>query len=366
MIPFCAPNITSDDVEAVADCVRSGWIGPGEANAKFAAEIKIFTGAHYVVLTNSGTTALQVVVHALDLPLDATVLVPAYGPTATANAFRLMGMNVRHVDIDQRTGCMRPDAVDASIDDRVTAVCFVNFSGYTGDGLLAIMEICRARGVLLIEDAACALGHRLDVHADRRHAGLIGRAGVFSFSPHKLVTTGQGGAVLLQRDADWHRASDFVDQGDAFRTGAMGAAGGNMRMSDINAALGLSQMNNINGRIAKKRLLHSLLDADVPVFKTPSGPPLHNIVWIRDAKPTVYDEQSGLVARLRSHGIEACRQYPLHPLVKGNDACPGANWWDQHAVYLPFGGSLTAEDVERISETLLLPEVARGRMEVPE
>ncbi len=281
--------------------------------------------------------------HALDLPHDATVLVPAYGPTATANAFRLMGMNVRHVDIDQRTGCMRPDAVNASIDDRVVAVCYVNFSGYTGDGLLAVMEICRAHGVLLIEDAACALGHRLDVHADRRHAGLVGRAGVFSFSPHKLVTTGQGGAAIFQREEDYKRACDYVDQGDANRTGEMGVVGGNMRMSDINAALGLSQMNNIERRIANKRKVHEAFKKWCPAFTTPSGPPLHNIVFTWNPEE--------MVTYFRSNDIEARRQYPLPPAVENvRDHYPNAHWWADHAVYLPFGTSLTPKDADLIAE----------------
>ena len=346
MIPFCAPDITRADARAVAKQVASGWVGPGETGLQFTEEIVKFIDLNYVVMTTSGTTALQVAAHAIGLARGGTVLVPAYGPTATANAFRLYGMNIRYVDIDRLMGCMCPDALRAIIDPNIAAVCFVNFSGYCDHGVREIDNVCKAAGVPLIEDAACALGHKYLDH----HAGTFGRAGILSFSPHKLVTTGQGGAVVLSRYDDYERACDFIDQGDADRTGVMTNIGGNMRMSDINAALGLSQMKDIERRLANKRRVHQRLSAELPLFKTPSGTPLHNIIFARAFENT----PSEMCRILAEFGIDARLQYKLAPEVRGAPGqYPGANWWDQHAVYLPFGTALNEADAERIADAVL-------------
>ena len=147
----------------------------------------------------------------------------------------------------------------------------------------------------------------------------------------------------LVKNNDFDRARHYIDQGDADRTGALIAAGGNMRMSDINAALGLSQMKDIERRIANKQKVHAAFKKWCPVFETPSGPPLHNIVFTYNP--------DGMIKMLEHGGIEARRQYPLAPDVRGApQQFPNAHWWEEHAVYLPFGTSLRPKQAGEIAK----------------
>src|SRR6185503_599593 len=126
----------------------------------FANELAAFSGSEHCLLTVSGTAALTVAAVAIGLQAGDEILVPAYGVISTINGFASFGLRPRLVDIDRRTGCMSVAKLVEAISSQTKAVCFVNFSGYTGSNLLDAAAECGRRGIPLIEDAACAFGHR--------------------------------------------------------------------------------------------------------------------------------------------------------------------------------------------------------------
>ena len=167
-ISLAEPWIGPDCAEAVGKQVASGYLGPGEATATFARRLATLTGTTRCTPTTSGTIALTVAAKALDLKPGDEIIVPAYGVISTINAFASFGYVPRLVDIDPATACIDTAALAARLTTRTKAVCFVNFSGHTGAPLVEVAAFCRAEGLPLIEDAACALGHRYDGQIGRR------------------------------------------------------------------------------------------------------------------------------------------------------------------------------------------------------
>ena len=345
-IPLVEPWFPPDYAEAVRDQVLSGFIGPGPATQSFAAALAGFAGAAGCVITASGTVALSVAAKALGLQAGDEILVPAYGVIATINGFASIGLHPRLVDIDPETGCMFPQCLDDALSTRTRAVCYVNFSGHTGSGLAEIAGTCAARGIPLIEDAACALGHR---HAGRA-AGTFGAIGVYSFSVPKVITTGQGGALLSNDRVLLDRAAAFIDHGDLEwrKTNLNRDVGTNLRFTDIQASLGLCQIRDLETRLSRRRASFAVLRKALGqyLYQVPGEEaPLHNIVFA--------EQPDALVAALRQQSIHAVRQYRTlsqHPAYASlSGSYPGADHWTDHAVYLPFGMSLTPEDAERIA-----------------
>jgi perosamine synthetase len=335
--------------DAVRDQVQSGFLGPGRTSQAFTQELAAFSRAAHCLLTVSGTAALTVAAAALELKAGDEILVPAFGVISTINAFASVGLSPRLVDIDRRTGCMSVEKLREAISPRTKAVCFVNFSGYTGDNLVQAAAECERHGIPLIEDAACALGHR----HNGRAAGTFGTVAIYSFSVPKIVTTGQGGAVLTGDRAIFERAAAFIDQGDLEwrKTNLNRGIGTNLRFTDIQASFGLCQVRDLGVRLARRRAAFEALRSGLEpwLYCVPGAEaPLHNIVF------TPQPDQ--LIDSLKTNGIQAIRQYrtisqhPAYAHLAGH--FPESDYWTSHAVYLPFGMNLTGEDAARIARAV--------------
>jgi perosamine synthetase len=346
-IPLVSPWLPDECAGAVHDQVRSGFIGPGRTTADFCATLAAFVGAERALATVSGTVALTVAARALDLQPQDEILLPAYGVISTINAFAVAGLRPRLVDIDRMTGCVSVQGLAEACTPATRAVCFVDFSGHTGQ-VAEAAAWCAERGLPLIEDAAGALGHRIG----NRSAGTAGDVGIYSFSVPKVVTTGQGGALIAKRNDVFERAAAYIDHGDLEwrRTNLNRSIGTNLRFTDIQAAVGLVQLRQFDARLARRRALHDAMRSVLGdlLYRVPGGEaPLHNIVF--SAKP------DDLVRRLNDADIGAVRQYRTiaqHPAYRAlaDRAFPNADYWTDSAVYLPFGMAMTTDDARRVAE----------------
>jgi perosamine synthetase len=349
-IPLVEPWFPPAYADAVRDQVLSGFIGPGRVNEQFAAALARFVGAEKAVTTVSGTVALTAAAKALGLEPGDEILVPAYGVISTINGLASAGLRPRLVDIDAITGCLSPDAVAEATTPRTRAVCFVNFSGFTGDNLNGIASLCADRRLPLIEDAACALGHS----HDGRAAGTFGDVGTFSFSVPKVLTTGQGGALIARDPAVLDRAAAYMDHGDLEwrKTNVNREIGTNLRFTDLQASLGLCQIRDIEARLERRRRSHAALRARLGphLYAVPgTEAPLHNIVFT--------SMPDALVSALKARGVTAIRQYRTlsqHPAYRelADRRFPSADWWTDRAVYLPFGMALTPDDAARVADAI--------------
>lgn len=349
-IPLAEPWIDADCAQAVGKQVASGFLGPGEATATFASQLATLTGTQHCVPTVSGTVALSVAAKALDLKPGDEIIVPAYGVISVINAFASFGYGPRLVDIDPATACIDPDALAERLTGRTKAVCFVNFSGHTGAPLAEVAAFCRSKGLPLIEDAACAFGHRYN----GKPAGSFGTIGCLSFSVPKVVTTGQGGAIVTDDTAIADRARAFTDHGDLEWRGTNlnRGIGTNLRFNDVLSSLGLAQLDTLAERLGRKRRSYLALreELDGYLYAVPGDEaPLHYIVFS--------DDPPALVGRLRAQEIAATVQYRFlaeHPpyVALGDGDFLGARSWGRSAVYLPFGLAMSEVDARRVGRAV--------------
>lgn len=350
VIPLIEPWIPPSYAEYVQHQILSGFIGPGPRTQEFSKELGAYVGAPHCLLTVSGTIALSVAARAIGLKAGDEILVPAYGVISTINAFASIGLEPRLVEIERSSGCMSPDRLIETITEKTRAVCFVNFSGYTGANLAAVKQICSERGLPLIEDAACALGHNYQ----GTYAGMFGTVGIYSFSVPKILSTGQGGALVTQNSSFFKKAAEFIDHGDLEwrKTNVNRDIGSNLRFNDILSALGLCQLKDIEERLERRRTTFQILKQELEdhLYCVPEKEaPLHNIVF------TKHPEQ--LMEVLRNRGITTARPYrtlsshpAYHKLAQSEYA--NADFWTHHAVYLPFGMALAPEDARYIAEVV--------------
>lgn len=350
-LPLAEPWLDEDCAEAVKAQVLSSFVGPGAACREFSESIQAFIGARHCVLTTSGTIALSVAAKSLGLKTGDEILLPAYGVISTIDAFTSIGLKPRLVDVEKSTGCMDPAHLEKRITPMSKGICFVDFSGYTGETALRTREIALKHGIPLIEDAACAFGHKYA----GRYAGTFGLVGTLSFSVPKVLTTGQGGAVITDSTTIATSAREYIDHGDLSwrETNLNRNIGTNLRFNDVLAALGLSQLRSIEERLERKRLVYSTLRDMLRgrLYASPDAQaPLHNIVFTK--------EPDRLVSTLRAAGVGAVRQYRSlyqHPPYAqlGDDHFAGAEFWTNHAVYLPFGLALSGEDARRLGSAVM-------------
>ena len=349
-IPLVQTSFPAEYADCVRNQVLSGFIGPGQATSTFAAKLAEYAGLSYCVLTVSGTIALSVAAKAVGLEPGDEILVPAYGVISTVNAFASIGLKPRLVDIEKDSGAISLRQVERMCSSRTRAVCYVNFSGYTGQDLPELRDYCSQNDIPLIEDAACALGQMYN----GTKAGAFGHVGTYSFSVPKILTTGQGGALVTADESIYKKAAAFIDHGDLEwrRTNLNREIGTNLRFTDIQSALGLAQLRDMEERLQLKRSAFKVLKDALGerLFDVPGGAaPLHNIVFS--------EHPDELVTALKAHGISAARPYRLlsqHPAYQELPAASMDNsqFWTDHAVYLPFGLALTPQDTERIAASI--------------
>lgn len=258
MIQLAAPSISEDDIAAVERVLRSGQLVQGPEVVAFEAELADIVGTRHVVAVNSGTSALIATLRALGVGPGSVVPVASYSWIATANVVSLLGATPLFVDIEIDSHAMDPDQLDLALHrlsdrgeiDQVPCIVPVHPFGYVAD-MYRIDAIANRYDIPVVEDAACALGARLD----GRPAGSFGVAACFSFHPRKIITTGEGGAVATNDDdlADHIRA--FRNHGQVIRetTRVFGMAGDNLRMTDFQAAVGRSQLHRLDELLEARR-----------------------------------------------------------------------------------------------------------------
>jgi dTDP-4-amino-4,6-dideoxygalactose transaminase len=242
-IPLSRPLLGEEEVEAAARVLRSGWVMQGPEVLAFERELAEWVGAPHACALSSGTAALQLMLLGCGLSTGDEVITVSHSFVATANAIRLCGASPRFVDIEADTLNVDVRRVEAAIGPRTRAILCVHQLGMPCD-LAALAEIAARRGLILLEDAACALGSELDgVKIGRPHS----RAACFSFHPRKLITTGEGGMVT-SGDAELDaRIRRLRQHGDGVEVGF------NYRMTDVQAAIGRVQLRRLPSLLEERR-----------------------------------------------------------------------------------------------------------------
>ncbi len=314
-IPFARPYLTGDEGAAVADVIASGWVSQGPKVQAFESALAERVGAADAVVTTSCTTALHLALHAAGVGPGDEVIVPSLSFIATANAVRHCGARPVFADIDPRTYNLDPYAAERAITTRTTAIMPVHQVGLPAD-MDAFVEIARRHHLALVEDAACAIGARYR----GRPVGSIGPMACFSLHPRKVITTGEGGFIAVQdiRLAERLRrlrqhgmsVSDLArHRNDQVVIEAYPEPGFNYRMTDMQAALGLCQLEVLDEVLERRRALaerYTAALARMPGLEPPYEPPYAQRAWqsycVRVAPGSLVD-RTELMERLLADGI---------------------------------------------------------------
>ncbi|QFG22943.1 DegT/DnrJ/EryC1/StrS aminotransferase family protein [Actinomadura sp. WMMB 499] len=370
MINAFQPMLGDDELAAVAEVFRSNWIGKGPRvrafEDAFAAHLGV--GPDQVMTLNSCTEATFLAMELAGLGAGDDVVLPAVSFVGAANAVAAHGARPVFCDVDPRT--LNPSAsdVEAALTPATRAVLVLHYAGYPGD-IAAIAELCRARGLLLIEDAACAVASRVA----ERACGTFGDLGVWSFDHGKIAVTVDGG-MLYARDPELlrrgrKRAYFGLEQFSGFDHAKVtdtrwwefevGSFSRRSIMNDVTAAIGCVQLRRLPEFLRRRREIVERYDtelAGLPGLLLPPAPPpghrtSHYMYWVQ-MEEHVRDE----VARdLYRRGVYATFRYPpLHRVpIYGSDArLPGAEHAADRTLCLPLHQGLDDTDVDLIVETV--------------
>jgi perosamine synthetase len=281
-VPISRPFLGAEELDAVQRPLRDGWVVQGPRVAEFEGKFAAFCGVAHAVATSSCTTALHLAVLGLGAGPGDEVVVPAFTWVSTANVVEYVGATPVFCDVELDTFNLDPDALAASISERTVGVIPVHLFGRLAD-IAAVTETARARGIWVLEDAACAVG----ASAGGAHAGAFGDAGCFSFHPRKSITTGEGGMLVtsderlaaLARSLRDHGASrtDFERHSapQAFRLADYERLGFNYRMTDLQGALGSAQMDRLGwilGQRARQAAMYERALGELDWLRTPQVP----------------------------------------------------------------------------------------------
>ncbi len=365
-MPLTDVAMPEDDVQAVLDCLRSGWLTMGPRTQAFEAALAAYVGSPRMVAVSSGTAALHLALLAAGVGAGDEVIVPALTFVASASAARYVGAEPVLCDVcSPRAFNIDPQDVAARITPRTRAVVAVHFAGYPAD-VAALRELCDERGLVLIEDCAQAIGAAVDDAG--RQVGTVGELGTFSFFSKKQLCVGEGGVVstadeslearvrLLRSHAlssttwDRHRghdpAYDVVD------------IGFNYRLDEPRAALGLSRLQRLDADIARRRGLvwaYRAQLAEVAGIEltwdelgVERGSHFAFPVLLADR-----ERRDGFRAQLAANGIQTTWYPALHMFTEYRgyappDGLPRASEAADRHCALPLSASMDESDVELV------------------
>lgn len=357
MIRLAEPEIGEEEIRAAGRVLRSGQLVQGENVRAFERRVAEYVGAAEAVAVSSGTAALQLALIALGVSAGDEVVVPDFTHPATANVVELVGATPVLVDIDLPTFNVDPAAVEAALTPRTRAVVPVHLFGQSAD-MSPILDLCRRRGVPVVEDAACALG----AEYRGRRCGALGEVGCFSFHPRKVITTGEGGMLTTDDRALAERLRSLRSHGAVVVDGRtrFERAGFNYRLTDLQGAIGVAQMDRLETLLARRRMLAAAYDRALVAVAGVACPRA-----LEGTRPTWQSyvvllppgsDRDAVQAQLRAEGIEtALGTYSVsaqpHHAVPRRDL-PSSRSAFERTLALPLHPRLSEADVEHVAARL--------------
>jgi len=361
IIPVCEPTLGGNESRYVLDCLNTNWISSaGKYIPLFEQGFSRQAGCEHGIACVSGTAALHLIMAALGLEPGDEVIIPTFSMVATAYAVSYTGARPVFVDSERRTWNMDIRQIEAKITDRTKAIIVVHTYGHPVD-MDAVLEIAEKHNLYVVEDAAEAHG----AEYKGRLVGSLGDAAAFSFYANKIITTGEGGMVTTNdpqlaevvrtlRDHAFSKERHFWHK----------YIGYSFRMTNLQAAIGLAQTEQMEGFVERRRrnsLLYSSLLQDVPGLSLPKEEPwARNVYWMYGL---LVEDEFGLSRdELRRHlagrGIETRTFFiPMHlqPIYHAGyrgERYPVAEDLCRRGLYLPSSSSLSEQEIEFVVQVV--------------
>lgn len=357
-IPIARPVIGDEEVKAVGDVLRSGMLTQGEVVKGFEDAFSGYIGAKNSVAVSNGTIALDLALKAMGLQPGEEVVSPAFTFIATSNSILYQGLKPVFVDVDKRTFNIDPQDLAEKITPKTRAVIGVHLYGQPFD-LNAVQQICQDNNLALIED--CAQAHGAEY--DGKRVGSFG-IGCFSFYPTKNMTTGEGGMITTDDDVLAERLRLLRNHGDTGKYNHI-AVGYNYRMTNIQGAIGLAQIKNLDDFNSKRIKNASYLSSKIRRDGITTPHKEENVVHVYNQYVVKIEEDLGasredLMSYLQEKGVGSAIHYPKpiyrQPIYRemgfGQDSCPVAEEVSAKVMSLPVHPSLSSEDLRYIADTV--------------
>ena len=350
-IPVAKPLIGRDDIRAVVKVMKSGGLAQGPQVLKFEQEFSKLVGGRECVAVNSGTSALHLALLALGIGPGDEVIVPSFTFAATANSVALTGATPIFVDIDPITYNINPDLIEAAITPKTKAIQVVHLYGLPAD-MPRICEIAKKNNLLLIEDAAQA--HLAEVNGQR--VGTFGDAAAFSFYPTKNMTSGEGGMIVL-KDSNAARVCRLYRNQGMEQRYQNEVVGFNLRMTDIHAAIGISQLAKVLKWTEQRKVNAHFLNSNIESVVTPITPNGFSHVY-HQYTVRIVKNRDIFSKKLSDLGIGNSVYYPTQvhklPSFALSLELPNTQFATEQVLSLPVHPSLSKKDLNRIADAVNL------------
>lgn len=361
-ISIAQPVFNGNEKKYLMECIDTGWVS---ANGKFITEFQNkfaeYCGSKYAIACANGTVTLMLIMKALNIGPGDEVIMPTLTYVATANAVASCGAKPVFVDSDPDTWNVDPNAIEAAINHHTKAIIPVHLYGLACD-MTAIMDISIRYGIPVIEDAAEAHGAMWD----GQKVGAIGKIGSFSFFGNKIITSGEGGMILTNDDDLYRRMNLLRAQGmDSKKRYWHVVRGYNYRMTNMQAAVGLGQLENIDWHIGQRRrvaetyqkLFKEKLDGLVSIQKVEN--PENHVYWMNSIilSDEIKKDRDEVMAEMENRNIEMRPLfYPMHimPVYRNTSLhLPVAEHLAERGINLPSHAGLDDEKIVYIVDSLV-------------
>lgn len=358
MIPVAEPSLDGNELKYVADCVKTGWVSSsGDYIKKFQEGFSKYCGVKYGVAVANGTVALHLALESLGIKKGDEVIIPSLTFVATANTVKYTGAKPVFIDSEPRTWNIDPEKIKEKITTKTKVIMPVHLYGHPCN-MDRIKEIAEKHNIAIIEDAAEAHG----AEYKNKKIGSLSDISCFSFYGNKILTTGEGGMCLTNDKKIAEKIEQLKDHGmSKERKYYHHNLGYNYRLTNIQAAIGLAQLEKIEKTIEIKRknaqLYNSLLKDIKNVTLPIEEPWAKNVYWMYSIliEKNYKLKRDELITKLKNEGIETRPFFiPLHkmPYLDEGLKLPIAEELGEKGINLPSSTKLTKEQIEKISETI--------------
>jgi perosamine synthetase len=344
-IPQFDISFDENDSKAVADVVKGGWISEGPKTNELESRFSSILRSKHCIMTNNGTVALTLALMAIGVGPGDEVIVPDLTFVATANAAILAGARPVFVDVRRDNFCIDWQRVRKRLTSRTKAVVAVHLNGRNAVTAEAL-EYLEKKRVNLVADAAQTIGSRF--HG--RGLGTESVVASMSFAPSKRISTGQGGMVFTDSAEIAQRVRRLKDHGRLDKSDYHPTIGFDFKFSDLQAALGLSQLRKLDARVNHFRAVTKLYREELeglPLTVGHTGD-AEELLWYQDV---VIRHRRTLAGNLAKLGVGTRKYYkPLtkQPAYKSNGDFPASDYVSEHALWLPSSPGLELEDVKLV------------------
>ncbi len=361
-IPLIKPYITQEIKDKVMEVLDSGYLTEGPVTKEFENKLKEYVGCEHVLAVTSATTGLEIALRALNIGVGDEVIVPDYTYPATASVVPIVGAKAVIVDVNKDSMLIDYDEIEKAITPKTKAI--IPVSGFGNpldyDRLNAIKE---KYGIYIIEDAACAIGAEFKGVKVGNQADIS----VFSLHPRKFITTGEGG-IVTTNNVEWAKWMNSykhfgMDMSGASREGIQfDIIGTNYKLSNIQAAVGLGQLNHVKQLLARRielannyfQLLKNLPEVKLPVCLSNGQHSYQSFCVFVEDRNRIMKEMiaKGIEVQIGTYSLHMHKAFNNHPLVEIKGDMKNSKWCFEHTLTLPLFNDLTFQQQELIIREL--------------